>query len=146
MLTSMVIMLSVLLSFLSANFAQDPVPTPVPTPNGGTCDGFGIEVFLPLKERDTSIHGGMGGLGLFPAWIYALECLSQDSDCRADHILGSAPSYPCGKVNTCFDIPLTRPLRSDEYIAVYAYPSSGYLCWWGVYRVAGALYLPLLFR
>ena len=141
-----IILLSTLLAMLPANLAQDPIPTPIPTPEGGTCD-VGFDVPYNLREGDTSIFCRTGG---FAPPIYALECLSAGSDCQADHILGYGLPYFCGRVISCIDISLTRPLRSGEHIALYGPPIDENNCLWSVYRVYGAfsprLYLPLLFR
>ena len=152
MLTSMVITLSILLSILPANPAQDPMPTPIPTPEDWPSCQPGT--WAELRENDTSIttltdveaalHGQL---------MYALECLSQDSDCRADRVLGYAGVGFCWKWSGCAHIALSRPLRGGEYVALYThnveappYPP----CSWDIYRVSGIFlprqYLPLLLK
>lgn len=138
---------TIALSVLLAHLAQDPMPTPIPTPAGGSC-GAGIEVIpLPLKEGDISIHCEGGP---FLPSIYAIECLSQDSNCQADRVLGYGVAYICGRLRDCANISLSRPLRSGEYIALYGPTSNLRNCLWNVYRVYAThlprQYLPLLLK
>ena len=139
-----IILLSTLLSILPVNLAQDPVPTPIPTPEGGSCNLI-VYLHSQPREGDMLVAGGLDEPA-FTVPIYALTCLPQDSDCQTTgEILGYTVIYACSKGGVCFNMPLIRPLRHSEYIALYA--RAGYECLWKVYRVLPwSVYLPLVLQ
>ena len=148
----LIVTLAILLALLPANLAQGPIPTPVPTPEGWSCYPGGIAPCRFPQENDTSITVLVSPNFFVNQPIYVFECLAQNPNCQTTgQILGYAMIIFGGRGPVCTNIPLTRPLRHSEYIALYVaetgnYPY-GFSCRRSVYGVLSPrLYLPILLK